>query len=63
MLSDGLLCLSSLKAKQKTTVYFRLKVKNCGSTRARTQGLSLTVQTLYHWATEPPGHITNNFSP
>ena len=22
----------------------------------------LTVRTLYHWATEPPGHLTNNFS-
>ena len=30
---------------------------------ARTQGLSLTARTLYHWATKPPGHITNNSSP
>ena len=39
------------------------QAKSCGSTGARTQGLSLTVRTLYHWATDPPGHITNNFSP
>ena len=30
---------------------------------ALTQGLSLTVQTPYHWPTEPPGHITNNPPP
>ena len=30
---------------------------------ARTQDLSLTVRTLYHWATEPPSHITNNSPP
>ena len=29
----------------------------------QTHGLSLTVQTLYHWATKPPGHLSNNFSP
>ena len=39
------------------------QVKICGSTGARTQGLSLTVRTLYHWAVEPPGHITNNSPP
>ena len=38
-------------------------MKICGLTGARTQGLSLTVRTLYHWATEPPGHITNNSPP
>ena len=36
---------------------------SCGSTGARTQGLSLTVRILYHWATEPSGHITNNPPP
>ena len=30
---------------------------------AWTQGLSLIVRILYHWATEPPGHITNNSPP
>ena len=27
--------------------------KECGPTRTLTQGLSLTMQALYHWATEP----------
>ena len=36
-------------------------MKNCGSTGSWTQGLSLTCE--HHWATEPPGHLTNNFSP
>ena len=30
---------------------------------AGNQGLPMTVRTLYHWAVEPPGHITNNSSP
>ena len=35
-------------------------LNSCGSTGARTRGILLTVQTLYHWPTEPCGRLTNN---
>ena len=44
----------------------RFQVKNCGSTGAQTQGLSLTVRKLYHWATDyraTRSIITNNSPP
>ena len=37
--------------------------KKCGLTGNQTQGLSLTVLALYHWATEPPVHLENFSTP
>ena len=38
-------------------------MKTCGSTGAWNQGLSLSVGTLYHWATGSSCHLINNCSP
>ena len=65
-----MLCKMYLFLESRYPSYPRLKISlglvclcNRWTIVARTQGLSLTVQTLYHWATEPPGHITNNPPP
>ena len=52
-----------IKSPLRSRLFMLGAICNRWKSVARTHGLSLTVQTLYHWATKPHGHLSNNFSP